>query len=110
MTEQKPSIGRIVHYTLSEQDAAAINKRRADAKNLNAAGVTLASQELGAQIHTGNWVSAGEVYPMVITRVWRNGPDDGVNGQVLLDGNDLFWATSVTSGEGERHYSWPARV
>lgn len=107
MTEQKPSIGRIVHYTLSEQDAAAINKRRADAKNLNAAGVTLASQELGAQVHFGNSVNAGDVYPLVITRVWGDRPDSAVNGQVLLDGNDTYWATSVNLGEGGRHFVWP---
>ncbi|WP_461118917.1 hypothetical protein [Saccharothrix stipae] len=110
MTEQKPSVGRIVHYTLSEQDAAAINKRRKDAGNLNAAGVTLASQELGAQIHTGNQVSAGDVYPMIIVRVWGDQPTSAVNGQVFLDGNDLFWATSVSLGEGERHFVWPPRV
>ncbi len=110
MTTQKPSIGRIVHYTLSEQDAAAINKRRKDAQNLNAAGVTLASQELGAQIHTGNQVSAGDVYPMMITRVWGDQPDSSVNGQVHLDGSDLHWVTSVDCGEGERHFAWPARV
>lgn len=108
MTERRPAIGRVVHYTLSEQDAAAINKRRKDAGNLNGAGVTLASQDLGAQIHTGNKVEAGEVYPMVITRVWGDRPDSGVNGQVLLDGNDTFWATSVSRGEGQRHFAWPS--
>lgn len=107
---QVPTIGRIVHYTLSEQDAAAINKRRKDAWNLNAAGVTLASQELGAVIHAGNGVSAGDVYPLIITRVWGNTPESSVNGQVLLDGNDTFWATSVAYGEGERKFVWPPRV
>lgn len=105
----KPSIGRIVHYTLSAQDAVAINKRRKDARNLNAAGVTLASQELGAQIHTGNEVSAGDVFPLIITRVWGDTETSAVNGQVLLDGNDLFWATSVSEGEGQRKFAWPTR-
>lgn len=104
---QTPSLGRTVHYTLSEQDADAINKQRMDAKNLNAAGVTLASQELGAQIHCGNVVGAGEVYPLVITRVWGNEPTSAVNGQVQLDGNDLYWATSVSAGDGPRHFTWP---
>jgi hypothetical protein len=110
MTQQKPSIGRIVHYTLSEQDAAAINKRRKDAQNLNAAGVTLASQELGAQVHFGNQANADDIYPMVITRVFGDQPTSAVNGQVLLDGNDTFWATSVSLGDGGQHFAWPARV
>lgn len=107
MSDQRPTLGRTVHYRLSQQDADAINKRRADALNRNAAGVTLASQELGAQIHTGNHATAGEVYPMVITRVWGNEPTSAVNGSVFLDGNDLYWATSVTCGDGERHFTWP---
>lgn len=72
--------------------------------------MTLASQELGAQIHTGNKVEAGDVYPMVIVRTWGSEPTSSVNGQVLLDGTDTFWATSVSQGEGERHWAWPARV
>lgn len=110
MTEATPRVPRItdvVLYTLHEQDAVTINKRRKDATNHNAAGVTLASQGLGAQIHYGNLVRAGDVYPMIISRVWGNRPDSGVNGQVLLDGNDTFWATSVSAGDGERHFTYP---
>jgi len=103
---QDPSIGRIVHYTLSEQDAAQINKRRSDARNLNAAGVTLASQGLGPQIHIGNPVAAGDVFPAMVVKVhsWS------ANLQVFLDGNDTFWATSVAEGDGELHWQWPPRV
>jgi hypothetical protein len=101
----KPSIGRIVHYTLSEQDAEAINRRRADARahlpehQENANGV---------QVHTGNDVKPGDVYPLIITRVWGDTPESAANGQVLLDGNDLFWATSVSHGTGERKFVWPS--
>ena len=77
-----PSVGRIVHYTLNEHDATQINKRREDSKNQNAAGVTLASQELGAVIHTGNQGKSGEVYPLVITRIWGDQEGSAVNGQV----------------------------
>ncbi len=87
-----PTIGRIVHYTLSEQDAAAINARR------DAAGPSSA-----------NPVYEGDVYPMMIVRVWGNSPDSAVQGQVFIDGNFTFWATSVTGGEGPRHYAWPER-
>lgn len=104
---QTPSLGRIVHYTLSASDAEQINRRRSDAQRNMAEHQQAAT---GAQVHVGNSVSAGDVYPLVITRVWNHGPGGGVNGQVLLDGNDLFWATSVTEGEGQRHYAWPQRA
>ena len=101
-----PSIGRIVHYRLSQRDADAINKRRADMyahieehqKNSN-----------GVQIHFGNTVHAGEVYPLVITRIFGDNATEetGVNGQVLLDGNDTFWATSRHVGTEEGTFFWP---
>lgn len=89
--EQKPSIGRIVHYTVTSQDAVAISRRRA------------------TQIHTGNEVVVERVYPMIITRVWGDEPTSAVNGQVLLDGNDAHWVTSVTAGDGPGRFTWPQR-
>lgn len=85
-----PTIGRIVQYTLSEHDAAQIY----DARHGNG--------------HRGNEARAGDVYPMVITRVWGPGPGAAVNGQVFLDGNDLLWVTSATEGAGPRHFRWPS--
>lgn len=113
---QTPTIGRIVHYTLTEQDAVAINQRRADAVRpqlvpAEDGGTTqkrLAEQRLGAVIHAGNQVAEGDVYPLVITRVWNETPGT-VNGQILLDGNDTYWATSRTPGEGPGFYAWPTR-
>lgn len=107
---QVPSIGRIVHYKLNEQAAAQINKRRADAGNLNAAGVTLASQGLGPQIHVGNRVEAGDVYPAIVVRRWSDVPTPVIQLQVFLDGNDTYWATSVPEGDFEGNWSWPPRV
>ncbi|HEX3781701.1 MAG TPA: hypothetical protein VHX38_18720 [Pseudonocardiaceae bacterium] len=103
-------MGRIVHYRLAGMDVEQINKRRAGARNLNAAGVTLASQELGAQIHHGNDARTGDVYPMVIVRTWGNTVESCVNGQVLLDGNDTLWVTSRSQGSGEAQWSAPERV
>lgn len=103
---QVPTIGRIVLYTLHEQDADAINRRREHARthlddhHANANGV---------QIHVGNRADEGDVFPMVITRVWGVSPTSAVNGQVLLDGNDLYWVTSVSVGSGPHTFSWPAR-
>lgn len=83
-------LGQVVAYTLTEQDAAQINRRRGDASQHICDHVSSAD---GKQIHVGNPVEAGDKYPMVVTRLW---PEGLVNGQVLLDGNDTFWVTSVT--------------
>lgn len=104
-TGRNPQLGEWVLYTLTGTDAERINRRRDGAANLNAAGVTLASQELGPQIHAGNTAEHGQVFPMLITRVWRDSYS-GVNGQVFLDGNDVLWVTSRAHGEepGRFHY------
>jgi hypothetical protein len=107
---QKPSIGRIVLYTLSEDDAKQINRRRttggaiADRIKRNSEDAT--HWPIGAQAHIGNDVAEGDIYPMVVTRVWSEGC---VNGQVMLDGNDCLWATSATEGTGGHTWAWPTR-
>ncbi|WP_086846805.1 hypothetical protein [Amycolatopsis kentuckyensis] len=106
MTEQKPSIGRIVHYALSDSDVAEVNRRRNDAYKSMAQHRDNAD---GSQVHVGNAVNPGEVYPMVITRVWGDQPGAAVNGQVLLDGNDSLWVTSRCGGDAPGQYAWPAR-
>lgn len=88
-----PSIGRVVHYTLNQQDADQINRRRADSAT-----------------HAGNHVQDGDVYPAVIVRIFGETPESAVNLQVFLDGNDTFWATSRTLGDGPFHWTWPERV
>lgn len=102
-----PTIGRIVQYTLSLHDAEAINRRRKDARDKLAWHHALRS---GAQIHVGNDVHEGEVYPLVVTRVWGSSENSAFNGQLLLDGNDLFWVTSTTMGDGPRKCKWPDRA
>jgi hypothetical protein len=97
----KPTVGRIVLYTLSRADADAINSRRGtDAPHARALG------EPGWQAHVGNKVYEGESYPLMVTRVWGGGY---LNGQVLLDGNDTFWATSRIEGDEPGQWSWPKR-
>lgn len=99
-----PTIGRIVHYRLGDQDAAQINKQRADAYDHLSEHRTNSN---GVVLHIGNSVQPGDVYPLVITRTWGG---SSVNGQVLLDGSDTLWVTSVTEGEGTRNWFWPPRV
>lgn len=101
MTEQIPTIGRIVHYRLSADDATNINHRRTAATNAN-------SGHFGAQAHIGNEVKEGDTFPMMVTRIWNGlSPESLVNGQTFLDGNDVLWTTSVKVGEGPRTFSWP---
>jgi len=100
------TIGRIVHYTLSESDVEQINRRRSDY------GAFLrhrheGSEETGFQAHVGNQVAAGEVYPAVVVRPFGS---TTANLQVLLDGSDTYWATSRVEGEGPNTWSWPQRV
>lgn len=89
----KPSIGRVVHYTLNQQDADEINRRRTDSFVL-----------------AGNQAQEGDVYPAMIVRIFGETPESAVNLQVFLDGTDTFWATSRTLGEGPSHWAWPERV
>lgn len=120
MSEQIPSIGRIVHYRLNGDDAAQINRRRTRGDSIALRMKTFAKSAEGgpevvygwpegAQAHIGNGVKEGDIFPMLITKVWGDGPSSAVNGQVFLDGNDVLWATSVCVGEGPRTFSWPTR-
>jgi hypothetical protein len=83
-----PTIGRIVHYVLSDDDADRINRRRTD----------------GA---AGNGVRSGDVFPAVIVRTFGG---VAVNLQVFVDGDDVLWVTSRGEGDGRGSWSWPPRV
>lgn len=109
----KPSVGRIVHYMLTEKDAAEITRRRTDGPSI-AARISEGKWPIGAQAHVGNPVSAGEVFPMVIVRVWDSEVGN-VNGRVLLDGSDEFWALTrpqVVADSTDKQGCWfePPRV
>jgi len=122
MSEQIPSIGRIVHYRLSAQDVEQINRRRTTGKSIAdrmktslpvgaatlEAGVNqIVAWPVGAQAHIGNEVHEGDVFPMLIVQVWGTSASSAVNGQVFLDGNDVFWATSRSVGDKSGTFSWP---
>lgn len=93
--------GRIVHYVLSASDAEEINRRRV-------AKTYLPEWPQGAQAHTGNHAVEGDLLPMIVCRVWRESAVS-VNGQVFLDGNDTFWATSRHEGTKPGTWHWPER-
>lgn len=105
------TIGRIVLYKLTEQDAAQINRRRTTGNSI-ADRIKEEKWPLGAQAHIGNYATVGEIYPMIVSRVWLNefGADiHGINGQVLLDGNDTLWVASAREGELPGQWAWPKR-
>jgi hypothetical protein len=101
-----PSIGRIVHYRLTDQDAVEINRRRttgsAIAKN--------SEWPTGAQAHIGNQASAGDVFPAMIVWTWGNTEGSACQLQVFLDGNDTYWATSRQEGSMNGQWSVPPRI
>lgn len=104
---QVPNIGRIVHYTLTYADAERINKRRLDAQRSMHDHRETSN---GVAVHVGNPVTEGDVFPMMITKVWGpKEPSAWVNGQVFLDGNDTLWVTSVGVGDGFGTFAWPSR-
>lgn len=92
MGDQKPSVGRIVHYRISAGDVSVIADRRR-----------------ATFLKTSNVVNADDVYPAVVVRVFDPSVSTA-NLQVLLDGTDSYWATSRTEGDGPGHWSWPPRV
>ena len=88
-------IGSIVYYKLSMDDAGKINRRREHGEEHMFEHVRQAS---GVQVHVGNSASGGTVVPLIVTNVW---PDDKINGQAILDGNDSYWVTSAEEGVDE---------
>lgn len=102
----KPSIGRIVHFKVSENQAEAINRRRLDFAKYRSTDP--AYTDTGYVAHFGNKVQAGDVFPAMIVAAWSGSAN--VNLQVFLDGTDTFWATSVIEGEHDGGYLWPPRV
>lgn len=124
MADQQPSIGRIVHYRLSANDAEQISRRRTTGASIakrmqqavpSADGTAepIYGWPAGAQAHIGNSVSAGDIVPLMVVRVWPDefGPGiPGVNGQASLDGNDVLWITSAREGTEHGQWSWPPRV
>ena len=98
---QRATVGRIVMYNLTDEDAIEINRRREAyfGRDRN-------NWPEGAQAHQGNSENDGNTLPMMIVRVWN---DKMVNGQVFLDGNDTLWVTSVELGDSIGNWFWPQR-
>jgi hypothetical protein len=94
----RPSVGRIVHYRLTEMDTDHIEAKRAAARRRTK--------------FTDGWPKANDVqidqcYAMVIVAV---GSNDLINGKVLLDGEDEFWLNCPPEGDDAGCWHWPERV
>lgn len=100
-TYPTPTIGRTVIYRLSGYDVEQIMAHRNDRKNSA----------------RGNTPHEGQPLPMIITAVHGSDQRAYVNGKVLLDGTDTYWATLVWCRETANHFnasgggtwSWPER-
>lgn len=86
-----PTLGRIILYTLTAEDANKINRQRTTGGDIQGRIVDGRWPE-GAQAHIGNEARAGQVYPGIVVNVWG---DELLNAQIFLDGNDTYWVTSV---------------
>lgn len=80
------SVSRLVHYRLTEDDADKLNYNHPESAS-------------GA-------VSAGDVYPLLVTRVWSS---TSVNGQVFTDTGRLAVISRV-EGTEPGYWFWPPRV
>ena len=94
--------GRIVYFVVDQQAELSINGRYADANS--PAGVSLIVSQSVAQVHVGNRVHAGEIIPAMVTAVF--GTQGICNLKVMLDGNDTYWATSVSYNAEKAQRSW----
>lgn len=105
---QPPSIGRIVHYRLSEKDTVQITRRRTSTEAIRER-MHAGTWPEGVQAHIGNDVQAGEVFPLLIVKVWA-GNADAISGRVFLDGSDELAVAGVSPGDEPGTWFWPPFV
>ena len=85
------TVGRIVHYKLSEQDVALIDQQ----------------SPITAQAPR-NGVYVGHILPAIVVAYFGSGTY--ANLKVLLDGAGEYWATSRSEGDGPGTWAWPPRA
>ncbi|MBP5875645.1 hypothetical protein PV360_37305 [Streptomyces scabiei] len=87
-----PTICRMVIYRLTDHDARHITQQRAHHER------------------RGNFVREGDQYPAIVVRVFEGSTNGTCNLKVLLDGEDVHWATSAREGDEPGTWAWPGRV
>ncbi len=93
-------LGDVVHYTLTGDDANAINRRRTD-------GASISDRQFkgmwhpGAQAHIGEPVAEGDRVPMTVTKIEMQETGECLaSGQCILNGTDSFWVRKAAPGDG----------
>ena len=94
--------GRIVYFVFDGQGADEVNRRRTTGASI-ADRITASAWPVGAQAHIGSPVRHGDVLPAMVVRVHDH---HSVNLRVMLDGTDVYWATSVAFDPAKRPRSW----
>jgi hypothetical protein len=100
-TPRMPQLGQTVLYTLTAGDVRYITGNRQRSEQ-----AALASDVLGAALH-GAEVRVGDVYAATVVRVHSIDPDEPINLQVHLDGNDTYWTVRRSEGTGPGTWTWP---
>lgn len=95
-----PRIGEVVLYKLTNDDAIQITRRRTTPEAVrNRLRRNPPEWPEGAQAHLGDPVLAGELVPMLVTRI--NEGAGLVGGQVFLNGSDTHWIAAVQVADQE---------
>lgn len=89
-----PSIGRIVHYRLSEQDKQRITEM------VNRPTASGRSPVM-------NPSSVGDTVAGIVVATWA---ESTANLHLLLDGEATLWVTSAKEGDQPGSWSWPPRT
>ena len=120
-----PTIGRIVIFKLTKEQAEQVNRRRTTGEKIadrmrngttQLQDCVLLSDQVwprGAQAHIGTNVKEGDEFPMVVVRSLisnHSEPKYYVSGQALLDGNDVLWVRDSVEGTEPGQWRWPDRV
>jgi len=107
------TIGRIVLYVLSHQDAENINRRRTNGGTI-AERILTGEWPVGAQAHIGNPVKAWDILPALVVKVEEVGGPGLFQPptkllptlKVFLDGTDSLWVLRCGEDEKKKPGSW----
>lgn len=94
-SEKGITIGRIVHYRLTQQDIHQIQQMKAQFRKVD--GLDYLTQG-------SSDIRQGEVFPAIVVNAFGR---DQANLQVFVDGPVPLWVTSKNSGDSEGQWQWP---
>jgi len=101
-------LGDVVHYALTGDDAAAINRRRTDGASISDR-LYKGAWHPGAQAHIGEPVAEGDVVPMTVTKIEPvvGSLEVQVSGQCTLNGTDSYWVRRAAPGVVPGRWQFP---